>query len=133
MDSKKARSLLRKFNVFQTWRLGEPPFDKRPDMYSDKEVNELLDDVSEALAGYVAMCDGECRPSSCGQNGLPPGITFVNAADLINREVKKSSASIDSSARWKQIYDVAHDNGKQPPPPLPPAPFRDEASFIQDV
>lgn len=138
-NSKKVKSLLRRFSVFQSWRIGEPPFDHRPDFYSEDDVNSLLDEVASCLGEYALFLDGDvkqngsCESHSKHVGSIPPNVQFVSADDLfkrspemakklqealingINKSESESSTSgiVENSVGVPEVVDIIPDSSKR--------------------
>lgn len=143
-NSKKVKNLLRRFNVFQSWRIGEPPFENRPDFYSDTDVNNLLDEVATCLGEYAVFLDGVtpnmCNCDTSKSPTMPfPKVQFVSADELfkhspemakqlreafihgVGKSESDSSTSgmVETSANVPEVVDI-----------MPPSPRNSEVKVV---
>ena len=81
---------MRRLNVFQAWRLGEPPFEKRGDLFSESDINSLLDDVTSCLA-HFAECDGEHKCECSSKQQVRPPFGPMSEHELLKLAAEESS------------------------------------------
>ena len=89
-DSKNLKALMRRLNVFQAWRMGEHPFENRGDLFSESDINSLLDDVASCLAHFAeGNCEHKCECSSKQQ--VRPPFGPMSEHELLKLAAEESS------------------------------------------
>ncbi len=89
-DSKNIKALMRRLSVFQAWRLGEHPFENRGDLFSESDINSLLDDVASCLA-HFAECGGEHKCECSKKQQVKPPFGAMSEQELLKLAADESS------------------------------------------
>lgn len=119
-ERKNIKALIRRLNVFQAWRLGEHPFENRGDLFSENDINSLLEDISSCLSYFAELPDNVKGEGSSKQQVRPP-FGPMSGNELLKLALEESS-KIEAAIKAGKIKP--NNNGES---------FDNRGGFVVDV